>query len=264
MIDWRRRVEALVSGAGPLIYVQPIYRLADRLRIGVEALSRFPESRLPSELVELGLSDANALGFSPDVWFAQADLLGLGVDLEVAAIQSALQILSMLPSDHYIAVNVGPETLVSPRFHAAIAGVDLSQVVLEITEHLRIKDYGAIRVAVANLQANHAAHFCTKIPGVAADDVGAGEASLHHVIELAAVLDFCKLDISLTRNIQAERARQVFARVLVNAGHDLGFKIVAEGIETQDQLDVLTTLGIYAGQGYYLARPDAPEQVLSN
>ena len=234
---------------------QPIHRLGDGERVGFEALARFPEDRLPAGAAAAGLVDESGLGFSPDVWFAHADLQDLGVQLEVAAITAALQRLADVPAGHYVAVNAGPETIVSGQLATAMAGTDMAHVVVELTEHLAIEDYAAVRSAVKGLQDEHSASVCTKIPGIAADDVGAGAASLLHLLELADLLDFCKLDIALTRGIDTDEVRQALAVGLVGMGRTAGFRIVAEGIETQAQLETLRGLGVYAGQGYHLGRP---------
>lgn len=254
-MDWRRRVEALIAGPGPMMVFQPIHRLEDGVRVGFEALARFPEDRLPAGSSDAGLTDEAGLGFSPDVWFRAADIEGLGVELEVAAIAAALERLPDVPDGVYMAVNTGPATLVSGQLAAAVESLDLSRVVIELTEHMAIDDYAAVRAAVRDLQERHSVSCCTKIPWVAADDMGAGAASLHHLAELGELLTFCKLDLSLTTGIDTDRARRALAAALVSMGHELGFRVVAEGIEHQAQLVTLRSLGAHAGQGWLFGRP---------
>lgn len=254
-MDWRRRIDALLAGSGPHMVFQPIHRLSDGVRVGWEALARFPEDRLPAGSAEAGLTDEAGLGFSPDVWFAAADLEGLGVDLEVAAITAALERLDDVPAGDYMAVNTGPETLVSGELAAAVERWDLSNVVVELTEHLAIADYPAVKAAVRALQSQHSANLCTKIPWFAADDMGAGAASLRHLAELGELLTFCKLDVSLTAGIDTDRSRRALAAALVGMGHELGFRVVAEGVEHEAQLIVLKALGAYAAQGWLFGKP---------
>lgn len=235
---------------------QPIHRLEDGARVGFEALARFPEDRLPAGSSAAGLTDEAGLGFGPDVWFAAADVEDLGVELEVAAIAAALERLPDVPDEAYMAVNTGPATLVSGQLAAVVEGLDLSRVVIELTEHSAIDDYVAVKAAVRELQAEHSANVCTKIPWFAADDMGAGAASsLHHLAELGELLTFCKLDLSLTVGIDTDRARRALAAALVGMGHELGFRVVAEGIEHQAQLVTLRSLGAHAGQGWLFGRP---------
>lgn len=233
---------------------QPIHRLEDGARVGFEALARFPEDRLPAGSSDAGLVDEAGLGFSPDVWFAAADVEGLGVELELAAITAAVARIGDLPEGTYVAVNVGPETLVSGRLVEVLADVDVSRIVVELTEHLAIQDYAAVRSAVVELQDRQAA-VCTKIPGVAADDFGAGVASLRHLLELADLLTFTKLDVSLTANIDTDHVRRALAGAIVGMGHSAGFRVVAEGVERAAQLVTLRSLGVHAGQGFFLGRP---------
>lgn len=253
-MNWRRRIEALLAGGGPLMVFQPIARLADGQVVGYEALARFPEGQLPAGSADAGLTDETGAGFGPDVWFAHADLAGFGVELEVAAVDAALDRLDDVPAGCHLAINVGPSTLVSGRLAAAVADRDLSRVVVELTEHLAIDDYGAVRSAVVDLQAGHA-RVCTKIPGVAADDVGAGAASLRHLLELADLLSFAKLDIALTRAIDTDTVRQALAAGMVGMGTAAGFRVVAEGVEHEAQLVTLRSLDVHAAQGWHIGRP---------
>jgi EAL domain-containing protein (putative c-di-GMP-specific phosphodiesterase class I) len=88
---------------------------------------------------------------------------------------------------------------------------------------------------------------------VAVDDTGAGYAGLAHILRLRP--DIIKLDIDLTRGIDADPVRRALAASLVAFGGDIGATITAEGIETGEELEALRTLGVTCGQGYYLARP---------
>jgi EAL domain-containing protein (putative c-di-GMP-specific phosphodiesterase class I) len=117
--------------------------------------------------------------------------------------------------------------------------------VIEITEHEPIADYPRLGASLAALRARGAR--------VAIDDAGAGFASLRHTLQLAP--DHVKLDISLTRSIDTDRARRAMASALISFADEMGMVIVAEGIETQRELDTLLELGVRFGQGYYLAEP---------
>jgi EAL domain-containing protein (putative c-di-GMP-specific phosphodiesterase class I) len=237
---------------------QPIHRLSDGRRTGFEALARFPSDLTPEDLDALHgprWRDAGYTSEGPGVWFEMADALGLGVALEVAAIRAALARLPDLPAGEYMAVNVGPETLVSRRLAAAVDGRDLSRVVVELTEHLAIEDYDAVKAAVVDLQTEHSVRCCTKIPALAADDIGAGQAAFHHLAELGEYLSFAKMDVGLTRAIDTDRSRQALAEALVGMGRRLGFLIVAEGVEYEAQRVTLAGLDAHAAQGYLLGKP---------
>ena len=85
------------------------------------------------------------------------------------------------------------------------------------------------------------------------DDVGAGFASLRHILQLAP--EFIKLDATLTQDVDRDPGRCALAQAMITFAAELGATIVAEGIETADQLTTLQRLGVRYGQGFYIARP---------
>jgi EAL domain-containing protein (putative c-di-GMP-specific phosphodiesterase class I) len=116
--------------------------------------------------------------------------------------------------------------------------------VLEITEHDAIEDYAALRAALAVLGPT---------VRLAVDDAGAGYASFRHILELAP--DLVKLDLGLIRGIDGDLARQALLAGMVHFAVKREILLVAEGIETGEELDVLRSLAIPCGQGYLLGRP---------
>jgi EAL domain-containing protein (putative c-di-GMP-specific phosphodiesterase class I) len=120
-------------------------------------------------------------------------------------------------------------------------------VIIEVTEHERVEDYDVLNDALAPLRALGAS--------VAIDDVGAGFASLTHILKLAP--DIVKLDLSLTRGIAADPARDALASSLVDFATGIDATIGAEGIETQSELDRLRVLKVRYGQGFHLGVPGA-------
>jgi EAL domain-containing protein (putative c-di-GMP-specific phosphodiesterase class I) len=91
---------------------------------------------------------------------------------------------------------------------------------------------------------------------IAVDDVRAGYASLRHLLNVSP--DVFKIDISLCRCIESDRARQVLAGALASLGREIGATVVAEGIETGPELEAVRDLGIECAQGYHLGRPARP------
>jgi len=85
------------------------------------------------------------------------------------------------------------------------------------------------------------------------DDAGAGYSSMRHILTLHP--EIIKMDISLTRDIDHDRARQAMAAALVGFGRQTGSHVTAEGIETREELEALQSLGVGQGQGYYLSHP---------
>ncbi|MHB1717838.1 MAG: EAL domain-containing protein, partial [Acidimicrobiales bacterium] len=92
------------------------------------------------------------------------------------------------------------------------------------------------------------------------DDTGNGFASLSLILEVGP--EIIKLDRRLTAGIDLDPIRRALASALVTFGNDTAAEVVAEGIETEGELQTLTELGIARGQGFYLARPGTLEDVL--
>ena len=160
--------------------------------------------------------------------------------------------VDILPKcDGYLTLNVSAATLSSPSFVATLEGLPLERVVLEITEHEVIEDYDDLAATLTPLRRRGVR--------VAVDDAGAGFASLRHILSLAP--DLIKLDISLVQGIATDTGRQALAYALRTFADNTHASIVAEGIETADELDCLRGLGIGFGQGFHLARP-APMTVV--
>jgi EAL domain-containing protein (putative c-di-GMP-specific phosphodiesterase class I) len=144
-----------------------------------------------------------------------------------------------------VSVNVSPETVVSPFFHAALRGAPPERLVLEITEHARVDDYDTLLRALApSRQAG------TRL---AVDDAGAGFSSFRHILRLEP--DFIKLDIEITPDIDSDPVRKALASALVTFGTTLGATIIAEGVETKHELEALQSMGVECGQGFLLGVP---------
>ena len=88
---------------------------------------------------------------------------------------------------------------------------------------------------------------------IAIDDAGAGFASMRHTLQITP--DIVKMDMSLTRGIDADRAKRALAAALISFTEEMDIAMVAEGIETAEELETLATLGVRFGQGFYLAEP---------
>ncbi len=230
----RRRIEAVLSDLAFTTVLQPVADLRTGVVVGAEALSRFSAS--PPR--------------TPDVWFAEAWEVGLGVDLELATLRAALALQPTMPSGAYLALNVSPRTLTDPRLDAVLRAAECQRLVLELTEHDRVDDYAELALAVGRVRA----------VGVrlAVDDAGAGFASFQHILRLRP--DLIKLDRDLTRAVDTDAARNALASALVTFAANIGPRICAEGIETEGELEALRRLGVDYGQGYLLGRP-APAPV---
>jgi len=96
---------------------------------------------------------------------------------------------------------------------------------------------------------------------VALDDAGAGYASMRHILQLQP--DVIKLDMSITECIHSDRSRRALAKGLTNFAHEIGTQVVAEGVETAQELDALRELQVDLAQGYFLSRPLSEDAALA-
>jgi EAL domain-containing protein (putative c-di-GMP-specific phosphodiesterase class I) len=226
-----------ISAGAPRIVYQPIYALDDDAIVGVECLSRFDID--PRR--------------TPDVWFNAAHEAGLGLDLELRAIELALVPFERFAPSVSIGINSSPELILSGRLQPVLGRLDLSRVVIEITEHATVTDYAALKRALDPLRARGAR--------LAIDDAGAGYASMRHILNLEC--DVIKLDMSLTRDIDTDPSRRALARGLISFAHEIGSHITAEGVETRAELETLRRLGVDKVQGFYLSKPLGLEECLA-
>jgi EAL domain-containing protein (putative c-di-GMP-specific phosphodiesterase class I) len=223
------RISDAIAAGQPAVAMQPIHNLATGAPIGVEALARFPG------------------GASPDRWFADASAAGLGVVLELAAVDAAMGALPYVPAPAYLAVNASPDLIISGRLEELVAAAPKGRMVVEITEHEQVANYVALRSALAPLK-----DYCR----IAIDDVGAGYSGLRHILDLGP--DILKLDMSLTRDVDRDPARRALIRAMVDFAGTIACSLVAEGIERPGELEVLRDLGVAAGQGWHFSRALPP------
>lgn len=226
-LAWRARVEAAIAAHQPVIHLQPIHRLADGRTVGAEALARFPD----------------AGERPPNLWFDEACEVGLGLELELAAVRQALSTLPYVPADQYLSVNVSPETILSGALEPLVRAAAGRALVLEITEHKQVKDYAELTRQLARLR---------PFARIAIDDVGAGYAGLQHIIAFEP--DILKLDIGLTRNIDQDTAKRALTGAMVSFAALTGSVIVAEGVERDGERKALEDLGLLYGQGWLFSR----------
>jgi EAL domain-containing protein (putative c-di-GMP-specific phosphodiesterase class I) len=223
----RSRIQTmLASGAFHPVF-QPIVDLVSGDVAGYEALTRFDS------------------GQRPDLCFADAWSVGLGPELELATLGAAVGAAKVLPAGAWLDLNVSPRDLAAPESLRAILWAADRPLVLEITEHEMIEDYDALHTAIMDLGLD---------VRVAVDDAGAGIANFGHIVELRP--DFVKLDISLVRHVNANLGRQAMVVGMRHFARTAGCRLIAEGVETDEEAQTLRALGVEFGQGYLLGRPE--------
>ena len=225
----RGRIRGIIEREAFDIAFQPVLALESGTVVGFEALARFND----------------AVTRPPDQFFTEAIEADLGFDLEIAVMRKALCALAQLPRNTYLAVNVSPQTAASPDLARLCTRHAADRIVLEITEHSSVDDYLVLGKRARALR-DMGVHL-------AIDDAGAGFASLRHVLRLEP--DLIKLDKSITRNIDTRVRHQSLAAALLTFAAGTSASIIAEGIETADELATLRRLGVPYGQGYFLGRP---------
>ena len=153
-----------------------------------------------------------------------------------------------LPAGRWLDLNASPRLLAdSGRLREILWSADRA-LVLEVTEHELIGDYDALRAAVRKL--GHDIRL-------AVDDAGAGVANFGHIIDLRP--DFVKLDISLVRRVNANLGRQAMVVGMRHFSRTAGCRLIAEGVETEEEAATLRDLGVEFGQGYLFGRPEPVE-----
>lgn len=231
LVAERAEVEAVLSRPDGLVPVfQPIVELSVGRVVGYEALARFPATpEVP-----------------PEQWFAKAHRCGLGPDLEAAAVQRALAAPGRVPGT-YLSVNLSPSALLSAEVHAVLPD-DLSEIVIEVTEHEAVADQPLLDAALTGLALRGAR--------VAIDDAGAGYAGLQRVMRTRS--DILKLDKVLVEGLHDEPAKIALVEAMVAFGRRTGTQVCAEGVETAAELAELATLDVAYAQGFFLGRPAPP------
>ena len=222
----RSEIQSVIDSRAFWPVFQPIVELSTGKSVGFEALTRFAD------------------GTRPDLCFLAADEVGMMVRLETACLQEQIALACNLPRGGFLSLNASPAlaTELTPLMEA-IRGAD-RPVVLEITEHLQIEDYPRLLASLNQIR---------DVAQLSVDDAGAGYAGLRHILELRP--SFVKLDISLVRGVDSDTARQAMIAGMTHFAESVGCELVAEGIETTDELAALRLLGVRYGQGYFLGKP---------
>jgi diguanylate cyclase (GGDEF)-like protein len=234
----RNAVQEVITGRLLAPVFQPIVDLRTGRVLGFEGLVR-PDPSGP-------LPDTARL-------FAAAASAGRTVELDVACIEAVLGGAHAIGPDRLLALNLSPRTFEVRDFDAGWLlrslyrhGISPGRVILEMTERDEIADPARLRQTFALLQ-----QYGLRL---AADDVGAANAGLRLLSQVQ--FDIVKIDLSLVQ----DGARRLGARAVLESLRDLALNqhahVVAEGVETRAQLQVIRELDIGAGQGFLLGRPD--------
>lgn len=232
--DWGELVHGVLAEPDRLVLVfQPIVGLQEGVIVGYEALSRF----------------TGPPGLTPDLWFAAADELGLGAELEALVIARCLQLRPDIPPDCFLTVNVSPHLITEPVItDLLLAAGDLRPIVLELTEHQQAADLRPLITLRDTLSARGVL--------LALDDAGAGYSGLQQMTRLRPNL--IKLDRALVTDADTDEVKLALAELLGEFAGRIDAWLLAEGVETWAELEAFLRIGVPLAQGFLLGRPAPP------
>lgn len=217
-------------------YYQPIIQLQSGLKIGWESLARGPRG---SELEH------------PTELFGCAEKTGYLLDLERICRHEAIQ-QAHLHSDMKLFINLSPHIFSDPSFREGETlkiiqnvGIRPEQIVFEVTEHQAIDDYDVFLKLMD--------HYRKQGYQIAIDDVGSGYSGLVTLMQVKP--DYVKIDMELIRNIHKDTIKQDIVRAIQQISSGFSSGVIAEGIETEEELHCVKQAGIAYGQGYLFATP---------
>jgi EAL domain-containing protein (putative c-di-GMP-specific phosphodiesterase class I) len=224
-----RRLRDLIDQGGPRMFFQPVIELATGQTVAVEALARFPEGSSPHDL------------------FAAAGSVGLGLELEMAAVRNALRALADMPPNVLLAVNASPATVTGGAVDLIVGTGTPERVTVEITEHEYVGHDHDLLLATEVLR-GHGTH-------IAVDDVGSCYSGLEQLLHLRP--EVIKIDSFIIHGIDTDPARRAVAVGLITVATEIGARVVAEGIESISEMNAVVDAGICYGQGFLLGPPAA-------
>jgi EAL domain-containing protein (putative c-di-GMP-specific phosphodiesterase class I) len=226
----------LVLAEDVTMLYEPITNLTTREVLGYEALVRGPWD---SEV------------HTPTALFRAAEETGLVFELDCLCRRAALRGAKGLPPGKLLFLNCLPTAIHDPAFRGEVLTETLQalrlrprDVVFEISEKESIENFSIFREARD--------YYSALGFKIALDDTGVAYGSLEAVMELSP--DFIKVDLALVRSIDSDPPRQEMLRALHSVAGTLNAQIIAEGIETTEELNTLQALGIPYGQGYLFGR----------
>lgn len=222
-----RSVEQVVTAGELYIAYQPVIDLAARQVFAYEALvrSNAPEYPDPFTLITAAL-DQQYMG-------------QLGRYLRRLAVEGC--------TDHRLFLNVHPNEFSEPWLIRPDDSTTTHEreIYLEITESVPLSHYRHCHSVLREMRARGAK--------IAVDDLGAGYSNLKYIVDLEP--EIVKLDRELVMNLRCDTRLHILVRSLVDLCQQLGARVVAEGIETPEELAAVIDAGVHFGQGFLLQRP---------
>lgn len=245
---WEQELSLALEKGYFEVFYQPQFDLKTYEITSVEALIRL---RHP----ELGL-------ISPAIFIPIAEESGLMVPIGRWVLETACRQIVQWQAEYGIelkvAVNVSVNQLQQKDFVTLVAetlsntGISAQNLEIELTESLLIKDSVQTLAQLKSLKALGL--------NLAMDDFGTGYSSLTILNQMP--FDLLKIDQAFVHSLFADNGNQAIPRAIIEMGHSLGLKVLAEGIETEEQHQLLLAMGCDLGQGFWFARPMPAEELL--
>ncbi|WP_027414758.1 GGDEF domain-containing protein [Aneurinibacillus terranovensis] len=217
--------------------LQPIVSLKTGIPLGWESLIRGPEG---------------SNFHSPGALFSYAQKTGRNFEFESLCRRKAVENLKNLDSSYKLFINLDARSIDDPfllrgQIFKWFEKYELNphNIVFEITERHAIKNFASFRDMIQE--------YRKKGYLIAVDDAGAGYSSLEAIAEIYP--DYIKMDMTLVRNIDVDPVKQALLETFVKFANKVKCKLIAEGIETESELEAVINLGVDYGQGFFLARP---------
>ncbi len=216
---------------------QPVLDSGSGRVFGYEALVRGP---------------SNSPLHAPLPLIGAASKAGRLFELDLVCRELAIRRFRELDLPGRLFLNVSPLSLMESTFRPGETlrllhevGLSPRQVVIELTEQQPLEDYDILKSAVD--------HYTEAGFEIAIDDLGAGYAGLRLWSELRPA--YVKIDHHFIENISTDAVKREFVRSIREMAARLGCKVVAEGIESEDDYETVQALGVKLHQGYHLGRP---------
>ncbi|CDF58943.1 GGDEF domain-containing protein [Thermobrachium celere] len=236
-MDELRELQRIISERNIRTFFQPIVNVKSVKVLGYEALSRGPEGSILER---------------PDKLFDVAKKYGLLWELEYLCRTLAIERAKENNISEYLFLNVDPQIIKDPKFKEGFTNEFLrtnnlspDNIIFEITEKTAIEDYKSFREVLE--------HYKKQGYKIAIDDTGEGYSGFRLITETKP--QFIKLDMALIRNIDKDSFKQALCKNLLSLSRITNMKLIAEGVETIDELSFLIEAGVELVQGYLIARP---------
>lgn len=245
---YQKDLERILEKEALFSVFQPVVSLRDGTIFGYEALSRMQGEYSIKNIKDL---------------FHLAALSGRAWKLEQLARKKAFESV-FAQTDHvfsdFFFLNVGPQVIYDPKFRSGFTKglvrkyhLRPEQIVFEITEQNSVADLKGFLGVIE--------HYKTEDYRIAIDDAGSGYSGLNLICDVHP--HFIKLDMRLIRDIDKNSIQAAAVRGMVELANLTNIRLIAEGIERREELDVLISLGVHYGQGYYLGMPDPAMKQIS-